>query len=390
MEKPNRILLVNTQFVEKYISGFTNRFVGLWSYLQKNPDQPAEVHWVTNQTLWLKFFGGQTKPKNVSIIKASLKWFRYTSRLLYPFYIVYLYYRKRCTSIHVATSIIDPLYLVRLFNLFNIPYCFTFASNGLDMGSYNSERMKRKWRKLFSLAKNIDVLNPTNSIENYRQNKFISPTSFPYITQLQHLPEHLPTNKERNNTIVFCGSFIAQKNPVLAIEGFEWYLKNIVDRPADVQLLLIGKGELSELVNEKISRINSTYSGSFVKVVPDTALISILSTSKIFLSLQDYDNYPSQSLMEAMLFCNSVISLNNGDTARLVHVDKNNILLPGKNPELLGKAINELLSNWQLNTKNKELIDKKFSVEVFARYFFDIHAKITNKVTDDAALIVSY
>jgi hypothetical protein len=80
--------------------------------------------------------------------------------------------------------------------------------------------------------------------------------------------------------------------------------------------------------------------------------------------------------MEAMLFCNSVISLNNGDTKRLVRVEWNNRLLNEKDPKLLGEAIHDILSKWTLNTFNKQLIDEQFSVEIFAEYFFEIHKKV--------------
>src|SRR5690349_5830623 len=113
----NKVLLINTQFVEYYVSGFTNRFIGLWCYLQKNRQKHKdEIHWLTNRSLWNKYFKGQTRPGNVTIISANLRYFKITSRLVYPLYILYVYYRRRCTSIHVATSIIDSIYLVRLFN----------------------------------------------------------------------------------------------------------------------------------------------------------------------------------------------------------------------------------------------------------------------------------
>jgi glycosyltransferase involved in cell wall biosynthesis len=381
MERETKVLLINTQFVELYVSGFTNRFIGLWCYYQKNKRHSnfGKIHWVTNRSLWTKYFNEKPIPEDVTVLKADLKYFKFTSRLLYPFYLIYLFYRKKCTSVHIATSIIDSLYLVRLFNLFNIPYCFTFASNSLEMASYNNERMKRKWQKLFSLAKNIEVLNPTNQIENFKGTKYVSPTSFPYIEQFNDLPEELLVNPRRQNTIVFCGSFVSQKNPLFAIKGFEWYLKNFTNRPKDVKLKMIGRGELMNMVREEIQRVNTTYDGCFIEMVPESNLIQTLSSSKIFLSLQDYDNYPSQAVMEAMLFCNSIIATNYGDTSKLVDINRNNILLPEKNPELLGTAINELLGDWSLNKKNKELIKEKFSPEIFARYIFDLHKKIIQR-----------
>jgi glycosyltransferase involved in cell wall biosynthesis len=279
----------------------------------------------------------------------------------------------------VATSIIDSLYLVRLFNLFGIPYCFTFASNSLDMAGYGNERSRRRWQKLFSLAKNIEVLNPTNSVANYRGRKFITPTSFPYLPEFREIPEDEYFNPQRNDLIVFCGSFVPQKNPLLALEGFTSFLERYAPEYPSVQLALIGNGDQLAEVKERIEQINREYGVGRAVLVPETELVASLAKAKIFLSLQDYDNYPSQSLMEAMLFCNSIVSINNGDTRKLVDETKGNFLLESKDEAALGEAIHRLLSGWQLNRQNREHILEKFSPQIFADYFFELHREILQK-----------
>ena len=212
-KRRRKVLLINTQFVERFISGFTNRFVGLWCHIGKNKDAYADepaIHWVTNRTLWNKFFPGKKPPKNVTIISADLRFFRYTSRLFYPFYILYLYYRHRCTSVHIATSIIKSVYLLRLFRLFKIPHCITFASASINMAAYNSDRMKKHWEEVFRLAQNVDVLNPTNDIQTPGK-KHVSPASFPYMLEFHEVSDDKFLNPVRRNVILFCGSFVAQK-----------------------------------------------------------------------------------------------------------------------------------------------------------------------------------
>lgn len=379
--KRNRVLLINTQFVELYISGFTNRFIGLWCHTERYPETKAlgEIHWLTNRSLWNKFFNGRKKQNSVTIMNANLKLFKFTSRLFYPFFIIYVYYRKRCTSVHVATSIIDSLYLVRLFNLLRIPYCFTFASNSLEMASYGSKAVKRKWAKLFSLAKNVEVLNPSNTIEIANGRKFISPNSFPYLIEFLKIPQHKFINPKRDNTIVFCGSLIPQKNPLFAISGFQLFLQKFGQEFPDVKFLIVGKGELKTEVENQVNQINQQYGRAVIELVNDKDLVDILSTSKLFLSLQDYDNYPSQSLMEAMIFCNSVISIDNGDTSRLVLNEYGNILLSEKCVSLLALGIKSVLQNWRLNLINRQHILDNFSPKVFSEHFFSMHRQITDR-----------
>lgn len=362
------------------MSGMTNRFVGLWCYLQRHPHPDFELHWLTNETLWDKFFPGVAPPPSVTLMKADLKYFKFTSRLVYPFRTLYVYYRKQCTSVHVGTTVVNPVHLARLFNFFRLPYCFTYGNNSIDMGSYESVQQKKHWAKFFELAKNVDVLNPINSITRYRKNKFISPGSFPYLIETVAIPEQKFLNTKRENLLVFCGSFVERKDPLFALEGFYRYTKLHFKPDADnAKLVMIGKGSLQQQVTGRMQAINEEFGEKLVSLVPDSKLIDVLSQAKIFLSVQDFTNYPSQSLMEAMLFCNAVVSVDNGETKRLVVKDNGNVLLKEKDPEALGLAIHQLLQNWKLNFANRQHILNKFSPKVFADYLSEIHEKIVSE-----------
>jgi glycosyltransferase involved in cell wall biosynthesis len=369
-----KILLIHCLFAELYISGLGNRFVGFWIYLQKHKElnELADVHLLTNRSLWQKYFPNTRPPGNVTVIKASLKYFKFTSRLYYPFYIIYVYFKTRSTSIHIANSIVQPRFFIWLLNLLNIPYCFTFASNSVDMASYNNKKRKRYYTKLLSSIKNLDILNPTHNLQGFRAKKFISPTSFPYILDLKNIPVDKYTNPVRFDTVVFCGSFIKQKNPDLAIEGFYHFLKEN-NSSSNAQLVLIGKGEMLDTLQQRANSINEEVGRPAILFAKEHELMDILSKSKIFLSLQDYDNYPSQSVMEAMLFCNAVISIDNGDTRKLIVEGNGNSLLTEKDPLQLANAIKDLFFDWRLNVNNREHILQKFSAGEYAAYFFDIH-----------------
>jgi glycosyltransferase involved in cell wall biosynthesis len=244
------------------------------------------------------------------------------------------------------------------------------------MVAYESDKQRKLWTKFFQLAKNVDVLNPVNSFQHVKSRLFISPTSFPYLKETFQIPEEQFTNEQRTDTIVFSGSFLPQKNPLFAIEGFNEFLK--CTKRENAQFILIGKGQLLTEIEEKAKRINQQYGKEVIRVAPESELINILATSKIFLSLQDFTNYPSQSLMEGMLFGLSVISFNNGETTMLVDPAKKNILLENKNPVELGHSIEELLRHWTINIENRKHILEKFTPGIFTRYFFNIHEQIIN------------
>jgi hypothetical protein len=54
------------------------------------------------------------------------------------------------------------------------------------------------------------------------------------------------------------------------------------------------------------------------------------------------------------------------------------MLLADKDPQALGQAIKCLLENWHLNIKNRAHILEKFSPEIFATHFFQMHQQISS------------
>ena len=144
----------------------------------------------------------------------------------------------------------------------------------------------------------------------------------------------------------------------------------------DAELWMFGKGNLMSEISEKKEKINNQHRREAIKILDDSLLIDSLSVSKIFLSLQDFDNYPSQSVMEAMLFCNSIISIDNGDTKKLIRPELNNVLINEKSSSHVRDGIFRLLSGWETNKANRQLILNDFSAQKFVQYFFSIHSSI--------------
>jgi glycosyltransferase involved in cell wall biosynthesis len=372
-EKNIKVLLVVTAFTDLYISGYVNRFTAFWKYIASTKDA-NQFHFLTNKSLWDKMYGREKKP-NESIIRLNRNLLKFSIRIFYPLYVVYTYKKYKCTSVHIGPNIIDWLYLVRVLNFFKIPHCLTFASSSIEMAGYGSKALQLKLSKVLNEAHSIDILNPTHQLHSFKAKKYISPCSFPYILHDSKI-DFAAFAKTKTNDIVFCGSFINQKNPILALQAFEAYL--YANKNSDARLIFIGKGELLEQMKVIADKINTSLNRNAVVFENYNNLLSILATSKIFLSLQDFDNYPSQSIMEAMLFENYIISLNNGDTKKLVKEELGNVVIENKDSIDVSKAISNLLSYNQPNAANKKLIQTEFTVEKFYNYFVDIHKTIND------------
>jgi glycosyltransferase involved in cell wall biosynthesis len=189
----------------------------------------------------------------------------------------------------------------------------------------------------------------------------ISPNSF--ISYLKFYPEY-PKIKR----IVFSSRLTRFKNPHLLVDSI-LLLKN--EGLSDFEVLILGDGALfNELVQRKcklqLENVN------FLGGVPDTSVY--LKNSIIFISIQSDNNYPSQSLMEAMACENAIIASDVGETRKIVSNDVG--ILIDLNAQSLAKAMKELLSDFnlceRLGKNARKKVMNEHTIENYSRYFLAI------------------
>lgn len=97
----------------------------------------------------------------------------------------------------------------------------------------------------------------------------------------------------------------------------------------------------------------------------------ILSTAKVFLSLQAHDNYPSQALLEAMACGCAIVATDVGLTRRMIG-ESDAVLIEADKMQLY-HAIEELLSNpssrLALAERSQEKCFREFSLDSYKAYF---------------------
>lgn len=117
---------------------------------------------------------------------------------------------------------------------------------------------------------------------------------------------------DKEPIIVFCGSLIPIKNPLLLIDAVD-RLRSMTD--SDFRVFILGTGPLKKEVDDRITKL--TLRETVISMFhPDPS--EILSRSLIFVSLQSYDNYHSQALMEAMACGCAIVASDAGETWRLI------------------------------------------------------------------------
>lgn len=222
---------------------------------------------------------------------------------------------------------------------------------------------------LFKKSKLIDSLYEgfLNSPwgERYKDKVRITPCSF------TDLGKFYPEKKEK--TIVFCGRLIKEKNPLLVIEAANKLNKNLLK---EWKIYLLGDGPLKGEVHQLIEKYELSES---VVQISTINVEKYVNKSSIFLSLQERENYPSQSLIEAMATSNVVIATDVGETRKLVD-EKNGVLLKEKSAEELAKVISQLVKNEEyrnmLGINGRKKVLNECKVDIFVDYLLEIWREV--------------
>jgi len=206
------------------------------------------------------------------------------------------------------------------------------------------------------IEKVIGQVNPTRIS--------ITPNSF--INYDNYYPEY-----PKNDSVVFMSSLISGKNPILFLQS----IKLLFERKQDskkIQFYILGEGHLEADITDFIHK-NDFHNVHFEGVVFDPW--KYLRKSKVFISIMQYENYPSQSLLEAMACENAIIASDVGETRLLVTEDEG--ILVNLKAEEISNAIYKLFSTPKLTERLGKNARKKaienHSIEKFADYFYSIN-----------------
>lgn len=123
--------------------------------------------------------------------------------------------------------------------------------------------------------------------------------------------EHFQPAPAKEPWVVFAGRLVEEKNPLLFVEALPMVRRAV----PDARFFLLGEGPLSQQVAEAVARLGLQPVVD-IGFAPDPA--PLLGRARVFVSLQRQDNYPSQSLLEAMSAGLAVVATDVGLTWQLV------------------------------------------------------------------------
>lgn len=172
---------------------------------------------------------------------------------------------------------------------------------------------------------------------------------------------------KKEKLILFSGRLIAPKGPQLFIDAIAEIQNNIRDK--GYKCLLCGEGPLkASLANQiEIKECND-----IIKILGYCNMEEVTPYAKIFCSLQEKDNYPSQSLLEAITAGCYCIATNCGDTKKIVKKSFGVLVEDSKESvaQALKKAILMNDSCFQaIERAGKLFSEENFDIDKAVRYY---------------------
>lgn len=144
-----------------------------------------------------------------------------------------------------------------------------------------------------------------------------------------------PAPTKRNN-IVHVGRLVPQKRPLWFVEAVHHALSAAPERFESWRFLMFGKGPLDADVRAAIARHGLS---DRIELGHPGNLDRILGESKVFVSTQDFENFSSLSMLEAMAAGNAVIARDVGQTHWIVRNGENGYLASEDTPRGVAEAL---------------------------------------------------
>ena len=224
------------------------------------------------------------------------------------------------------------------------------------------------------LADHVDLLYPSGAdfVSRYvRKDRLtITPGTFTNLTLFKP--------QEKNKTIVYAAARLEDaKNPILFIEAINECADQI--RAAGYRVILLGQGQYEEYLQNYVKNHELT---DIVHLAGYDKTSKYMPTANVFFSTQVLENYPSQSLAEAVACGCYAIITDVGDSRRCA--DESFAAFVKPNKEALSQA---LVGYLEMSEQEKRAIVEKarafaethFSIEESKKYYLEILKKLNKR-----------
>jgi glycosyltransferase involved in cell wall biosynthesis len=229
---------------------------------------------------------------------------------------------------------------------------------GLSIAAIGNRIAMRRCQVIDALSQSIRDELVTEEIE--QQKIAVAPCSFTDVSQCQPHPHKAPW-------VVFLARFVHNKNPELLVRA----IPRVIARAPSTHFYFLGRGPLQPRIEALVEELEIAPHVT-IRFAPHPT--RILNRSSIFVALNRIENYPSQSLLEAMACGNAIVATDVRETWRLVD-ETNGVRIP-PTPERVAEAILNLLNDPALGDKgaaSRQRVCSDYTPERFFRYITQVY-----------------
>lgn len=198
---------------------------------------------------------------------------------------------------------------------------------------------KNTFESLFNTIKIDSVITWYQSFKEFCiKNNLIKSQPEVYTVNSRYSPEFktIPYSQKKNH-IVFAGRLTLTKQPLMFLDA----INQIKDKTGGWKFFVYGKGPLEKEIRSYIEKNNLQ---QLITLSSHKNPKEVFVNSKCFVSTQDFENFPSLAINEAMVAGNAIIARNVGQTSLFVKDSVNGFLLKKDNAAGLAEKILEYIS----------------------------------------------
>jgi glycosyltransferase involved in cell wall biosynthesis len=257
--------------------------------------------------------------------------------------------------------------------MYRFKFVYSYMDSGFSSlnhflsGPLKSERLALKHADIIDFLSEDLFKKVEKRVKLNRKTKIsVSPCTFKDFSRF------IPA-KTKENMVVFCSRLTPIKNPLLFLESISHFNK-LAKENISTLFVLLGDGSLMQAVidfKQKGCLNNLLIAGEVSN--PE----EFLSRSLIFVSIQTNNNYPSQSLLEAMACENAVVASNVGETDKLISGEEG--ILVNLDPIEIGDAIHRLISDTDLCKRMGEKARLKVLADHNPKKYIDYFYSLENR-----------
>lgn len=186
-----------------------------------------------------------------------------------------------------------------------------------------------------------------------------------YVIKSRYSGKKFPGNPQKKRQIMYASRLTPAKKPLMFVEAVS-LLKQRGTEIKNWKCYIYGKGVLENEIQNKVKEYG--LEDVFV-LTHHHDLTEPFSESMCFVSTQDFENFPSLSMNEAMAAGNAIIARDVGQTSWFVKDGVNGILLKKDNAEGLADALEKFITNPELHVKmGKESVRLTKEVHTFENF----------------------